>query len=217
MRKRLLIALGATGAAIGAYALLLRPWHLRWGATDDEVQRALPGDELVAHPKVNATHAITIHAPVEDVWAWLVQIGQGRGGFYSYAWLENLVGCHMRNASRIHPEWQHLQEGDAILLHPKAPPVPVNYIDPGRVLVLGASWCFYLYPLTATTTRLIVRNRGDYAPQHQNPFVNFILWRVLFEPAHFIMERKMLRGLQQRAEAVSSHAKAVSEPTRANA
>lgn len=79
-------------AAVAVYALLVRPWHLRWGATDEELEMSLPGDGLVEQPKLNATHAITINAPVRNVWPWLVQVGQKRGGFYSYTWLENLVG-----------------------------------------------------------------------------------------------------------------------------
>src|SRR6185295_17289451 len=96
---------GAAGLA--AYAYLIRPWHLRWGATDEEVKMALPGDEVTPQPKLNATHAITIRAPVSDAWRWLAQIGQRQGGFYSYTWLENLVGCRMHNADRIVPEWQN--------------------------------------------------------------------------------------------------------------
>jgi hypothetical protein len=110
-------------AVVLVYWLCVRPWHLRRDATDDEVQQPLPGDELAPpHPKLNTTHAITIHAPAVDVWPWLVQIGQDRGGFYSYTWLENLVGCHMRNADRLRPAWQRLAVGDSVWLHPKAPP-----------------------------------------------------------------------------------------------
>jgi hypothetical protein len=88
------------------------------------VSESLPGDELVEHPNVEATHAITINAPVEEVWPWLVQLGQDKGGFYSHSRLENLVGCRLRNADRIVPEFQHLSVGDAVRLHPKAPPLP---------------------------------------------------------------------------------------------
>src|SRR5689334_12701788 len=80
-------------AALASYALLVRPWHLRWGATEEETNARLPGDEIVTWPKHEATHAITIHAPAREVWPWLVQVGQTRGGFYSYTRLENLVGC----------------------------------------------------------------------------------------------------------------------------
>jgi hypothetical protein len=124
MRKNKLnipVAITALGgaAALAAYAFFIRPWHLRWGATEEELKTRLPGDDLVQHPKLNATHAITINAPVERVWPWLAQIGQKKGGFYSYTRLENLVGCNMRNANRIVPEWQNLKVGDEIWLHPK--------------------------------------------------------------------------------------------------
>jgi hypothetical protein len=204
----LLIALLAALLAIAVtYWSLVRPWHLRWGATDDELQRLLPGDEVSPpHPKLNATHSITIGAPAADVWPWVVQMGQNRGGFYSYTWLENLVGCHMRNASRIIPEWQDLKVGDGVWLHPKAPPLRVLAIEPGRSIVLEKTWAFVLRPIDEQRTRLIVRGRGDYSRDLGNAFLNFLLWRVVFEPAHFIMERKMLIGIKQRSEAYSRRA-----------
>lgn len=105
---------GIEGAFLIAFALLtpfLRRWRCRWGATDEEVKRTLPGDELVPAPEWQWTHAITINAPPEQVWPWIVQMGQGRGGFYSYEALEDLVGCKIHNASRIVPEWQDLKVG----------------------------------------------------------------------------------------------------------
>ena len=204
MRNRNLMV-GAGLAAIGAgavatYAWGIRPWHLRWGATDEELNEPLIGDELVAHPKLRATHAITINAPAADIWPWLVQMGQDRGGFYSYTWLENLAGCHMRNADEIMPEWQDLKVGDKVWLHPKAPPVEVAAIEPGRAIVLKPWGAFVLQPIDEKSTRLIIRSQGDYEPDLRNPMLNFLLWRVVYEPAHFIMERKMLLGIKERAE-----------------
>ena len=190
-----------TVAALAAYVFVVRPWHLKWGATNDEVKMTLPGDELVEHPKLNATHAITINAPIEKVWPWLLQIGQNRGGFYSYAWLENLFGCDMHNADRIVPEWQELKVGDEVWLHPKAPPLRVLQIEPERAIVLEKCWGFFLRPIDENTTRLIIRGRGDFNPDLKNALLNLIVWRGIFEPAHFIMERKMLLGIKQRAEA----------------
>lgn len=192
------------GGAVAVYALLVRPWHLRWGATDEEVKMSLPGDELVEQPKLNATHALTINAPVGSVWRWLVQIGQKRGGFYSYTWLENLVGCQMRNADQIVPEWQDLKVGDHVWLHPKAPPLKVLTIEPQRAIVLENSWTFFLRPIDEQTTRLIIRGRGEFNPDLKNALLNFLLWRVVFEPAHFIMERKMMLGIKERAEATQA-------------
>ena len=100
MKRRILPTVGAAGVAgAAAYVLIIRPCHVRWGATDWEVTELLLGDEFVPRPRLQATHAITIDATARDVWPWVVQIGQGRGGFYT--WLENLVGCRMRNADRV--------------------------------------------------------------------------------------------------------------------
>ena len=204
MRNRnLLIGAGLAAAGVGAtaaYVWGIRPWHLRWGATDEELCAPLPGDELVSQAKLKATHAITINAPAADVWPWLVQMGQNRGGFYSYTWLENLVGCQMRNADEIVPEWQELNVGDKVWLHPKAPPVEVAAVEPGRAIVLKPWGAFVLQPIDEKSTRLIIRSQGDYEPDLKNPLLNFLLWRVVYEPAHFIMERKMLLEIRQRAE-----------------
>lgn len=190
------------------YWFLVRPWHLRWGATDEELQQRLPGDEFAPpRPRLNATHAITIHAPAAAVWPWLVQMGQQRGGFYSYTWLENVVGCQMHNANWIRPEWQSLKVGDSVWLHPKAPPLKVLAIEPGRAIVLEKIWSFSLRQIDERTTRLVVRGRGDYNPDWKNSLLNFLCWRVVFEPAHFIMERKMMLGIKVRAESYSRAAR----------
>ena len=83
-----------------------------------------------------ATHAITIQAPISKVWPWLVQLGQGRGGFYSYDWLENLFGCDIHNADRVIPQYRNLKAGDGIRIHPRMPAIPVVAVEPGRVIVL---------------------------------------------------------------------------------
>ncbi len=208
-----IIGLALTGAAgVAGYTFLMRPWHLKWGATDEECREPLPGDEITPNPEQQATHAITINAPVADVWPWLVQIGQTRGGFYSYAWLENVVGCDMHNADRIVLEWQSLRVGDVVWLHPKAPPLPVLIVEPYRAIVLGAAeteggdetmfgsgtWGLYLKEVNENTTRLIFRNRGTRGAGLLGWFVNY----VMFEPAHFVMERKMMLGIKERAEAL---------------
>ena len=207
MRRKLLTgtAVAAAGAGVlAAYVLMVRPWHLGWGATEEEERGSLPGDELVKSPNVEATHAITVEAPIAEVWPWLAQIGQDKGGFYSYTWLENLVGCRMRNAGRIMPEFQQLRVGDAVLLHPEVPPLPVLICEPPRTLVLGnnmdypGTWGFYLKEVDEDTTRLIIRGRGDWGPT----LLVRLGARVAFEPAHFIMERKMLLGIKRRAEAL---------------
>lgn len=203
MRRKIFAgAAVAFAGSLAAYVMQVRPWHLRWGATDEEVRERLPGDELVDSPSTEATHAITVEAPVGEVWPWLVQIGQDKGGFYSYTWLENLVGCRMHNAGRIMPEFQRLQVGDTVRLHPKVPPLPVLICDPPRALVLGSNtnspgtWGLYLKSVDEDTTRLVVRGRGDWG----QGLYGWLAAYVLFEPAHFIMERKMLLGIKSRAE-----------------
>src|SRR5262249_61017762 len=104
---RFLRPVAALGAALPWVCLfVLRPWHRRWGATDAELRLALPGDERVPDPGYRHTRAVTVRAPAERVRPWLAQLGQGRGGFYSYDWLENLAGCDVHSAAAVHPEWQ---------------------------------------------------------------------------------------------------------------
>jgi hypothetical protein len=182
--------------AVGAAAVWLLARHLsRSDATDDERWRVLPGDELVAAPPVVSTRAVSIAVPPVAVWPWLAQIGQGRAGFYSHAWLENLVGCRIENADRIHQEWQELRRGDEIRMHPSAPPLVVRAVEPGQLLVLGEpevfSWAFVLEE-EGDGTRLLVRSRGSFGlPGALAP---------LLEPAHGVMERAMLDGIRRRAE-----------------
>ncbi len=184
------VALGTFLAV--AYPTLIRPWMLRWGATDEERHKALPGDELVPNPVTVSTRAITVQAPVDAVWPWLAQIGQDRGGFYSYEWLENLAGCKMNNADRIHPEWQQRAIGDVVKLH-WALGNKVASFEPNRAIVLENWGAFVVEPLDDQHTRVILRSRTARA------------WSALYEVLlielpHFLMERKMLLGLKKRAE-----------------
>ena len=203
--KLILASLGAV--AFGGAALTVAwPRQLRWGATAREITDALPGDDLIVAPDLAATRAITIAASAGWVWPWIAQIGQGRGGFYSYSCLENLVGCQIRNADRIVPEWQAVAAGDEIRLAPRVP-LRVAAVTPGRSLVLrggvpaggGAppyefTWAFVIGDQSDGTTRLVVRERYGYARG----------WaKYLVEPVEFvsaIMTRKMLRGIRDRAE-----------------
>ena len=184
--------------------ILTRPWHTRWGSSDAELRATLPGDDLVPNAHYTIQHAVTIRATPDEIWPWLVQLGQDRGGFYSYDWLERLVGDRIRNADRIHPEWQTLRTGD--LVRATQPDYlggvfgpnlgwRVVRLEPNRVVVLSGWGAFVLEP-TEGATRLIVRTRGAGEPNVSlAPF-----GLLVFEPAHFIMQRRMLLGIKQRAE-----------------
>ena len=180
-------------AATALYMFAIRPWHLRWGTEPEDEQRQLPGDELLPEDGTQILHAVTIDAPVEEVWPWLAQLGQDRGGFYSYEWLENLAGCQMRNADRIHPEWQHRELGETVHLHP-AGGLRVSVFEPGRALGLEGWGTFALEPVGRGRTRLIARGG---APRGAGA----VSYAVLMEIPHFLMERRMLLGIKERAEA----------------
>ena len=177
-------------AAVAAYALAIRPRMLRWGATDPELRRELPGDEPPGEP--GPTWAVTVNAPASRTWPWLAQIGQDRGGFYSYEWLENLAGCRMRNADRINPEWQHREVGEKVYLHPDVG-LEVKLFEPGRALVLDGWGAFVVDPIDERSCRLI--GRGHYQPGAPGR-----AYAALLEIPHFIMERRMLLGIKERAE-----------------
>jgi hypothetical protein len=197
------------GGAVAAVVALLRAHYLRWGATAEEVNLALPGDELVPHADLTATRAVTVGAAVDGVWPWIAQLGQGRGGFYSYDFIENLVGCDIRSADRIVLEWPSIDVGDAVNLHPDVGLI-VAVVEPGRALVLRGgvpvgrtpppydfTWAFVLRDQTDGTTRLVVRERYGYVRR----------WApLLVEPTElisFVMSQRMLRGIKERAERAS--------------
>ena len=189
-------------------AIAARPWHVRWGTTAAERMLRLPGDELVPVSRYRMDRAVTIRAPADAVWPWLVQIGQDRGGFYSYDRLERLIGDDIHNADRIHPEWQRLERGD--LVRATQPGYlggvlgedlgwRVAAIEPGRALVLEGWGAFVLHPQPDGTTRLHVRMRQPGMPSLAGVALG-PAGLLLFEPAHFIMERGMLLGVRERAE-----------------
>ena len=187
---------GAAGlAATVLFAPILRPRYSSWGCTPDEAARRLPGDDLSEGPVLESTRAINIDAPPREVWRWLAQMGQGRGGMYSYQGLENLIGCRMRNTSQIHPELQHIAVGDVIRAGPEGyPSWTVARVDFARALVLAGpnmSWAFVLEPLDGGLgTRLLVRSR----------LPDGFAWRRLVDPGSFVFERRMLLGIRERAE-----------------
>jgi hypothetical protein len=196
----------ALGTVTVAAAAVLRARQRRWGATDDEVNRTLPGDDLISPVDLTATRAITIHATAAQVWPWIAQLGQGRGGFYSYDFLENLVGCDIHSADRIVPEWQRIDIGAQVKLAPQVA-LAVALVVPARALVLRGgipmgntpppyqfTWAFVLREAANRTSRLVVRERYRYTRR----------WApLLVEPVQFVsllMTQRMLRGIKQRAE-----------------
>jgi hypothetical protein len=185
--------LAASGtAAVAVYALRIRPWLLNWGSTPEEQRKWMPEDRLMPEGGRGLTRAVTVEAPVEEVWPWLAQLGQDRGGFYSYEWLENLAGCRMRNADRIHPEWQHRDVGETVLLHP-ANGLKLVKFEPDRAFTLEGWGSFVLEPLDGGRSRLIARNR-------RREGMASLAYACLLEIPHFVMERKMLLGIKARAE-----------------
>jgi hypothetical protein len=200
----LAVGVGIAGAVlVGGYWLAIRPWHLRWGATDTEVERAMPGDEIIKNPIHVATRAVTIKAKAEEIWPWLVQMGYKRGGMYSYDWIDRLIGVlDTPSAERIIPEFQHLEVGDVIPMG-KPPSWPVAAIEPGRSLLVDIrwprmhyTWVWGLYGLDDSQTRLVLRIRSHLTGKP---------WIVVFHAGDFgsfLMTRKHLLGIKQRAEAL---------------
>ena len=201
-------------ALLALYLRVFRPGLAHWGATDTEVRQELPGDASWPDAARVETRAVTIHAPAGSVWPWLAQIGQDRGGFYSYSWLENLVGAQIRNADRLLPGLADRRTGDTLWMAPLDRFQGSGYaitslVEPGRALVVSThvgrdpapvgTWAFVLEPRGAKETRFIVRgragHRGDSPPRVQRLFDTMV-----FEPMHFVMERRMILGLKERAE-----------------
>jgi hypothetical protein len=195
------------GGAYALGALAARPWMDRWGSTAEERALPLAGDELVPDAE-QQTHAVTIDVPPEAVWPWLVQMGQGRAGFYSHDRLERLVGAAIRNAEEIHPEWQHLAVGDLVRTYRQIPRFePLGWlvatVEPAHLLVvheperggiINSSWALVL-ERDGQRTRLLSRWRFRRRGAAHTAFK----WLV-FDPAHFIMETGVLHGLKTRAE-----------------
>ncbi|MEI8332968.1 MAG: SRPBCC family protein [Chloroflexota bacterium] len=217
------LSLAATGVAF-CYDRRLRPLFRRWGATDAEIGAAMPGDEVVADPQWSVTYAVTVDAPRADVWPWLVQLGIGRAGFYSYDRLERRIGLDIHSVELIVPELQGLKVGDAVPFG--AFEIPVAGLEPEKLLLLEAaddgseasigsgSFCFQLLEEPDGGTRLVVRGRARFrdwdldsasrsaAGLRQLPMI------LGFEPGSFILFRRMLLGIRERAERTAREGRA---------
>jgi len=216
MKRKLGQTSGLLAAAVVVllivYFLVVRRWHLRMGATQDEVQRSLPGDDLVPNPSFEYTQAITINASAAEVWPWLVQIGYKRAGWYSWDAIHRLLGSagsaddDRRSANRIIPELQNLEVGNVIRMASPDLPMPgltVVSIEPDRALVTQGedviSWVWFLDPVDAGTTRLIVRYRQYWEPS----LANSLMFVVPNDLGSLLMQPKTLRGIRDRAEAAA--------------
>ena len=212
-RSRRLVRAGLVLAAIAqAYVCFARPRISRWGATDEEVTKTLPGDELPAPygDRTISTRAITIDATPEEVWPWLVQMGSGRAGFYTHEWVERPLGINYadgHSANRIIPEFQELRVGDRIP-YSRFSTCVVTAIERPRYLIAG-EW-LVLEPLDdGRRTRLIARTRGSWLEYFAGrvPGVGPILRPLASlidrgpgELLHHYMETGMLKGIKARAE-----------------
>lgn len=212
------IAVTIFAALLFAYLYVIRPWHLHWGATHLDRIAVLPGDALSPFASAIITHAVNVDAPAEALWRWLVQLGQDRNGFYSYAFLEKLVGLGTHNNFRIVPEWQQRSIGDAVwpgsrrrsggrarmIAAVVEPMHSLVLVTPGDWELIRAgkegldtTWALVLQRKGVNTTRLIARLRSAANLSLWQRAVNFRFWEL----AHFLMERKMLLTLKKLAEA----------------
>ena len=196
MRPARTVLLLAPAITALVYARFVRPWQLTWGATNAEVSRALPSDDLVPNPTFNATRAITIAAPPEAVWPWIVQMGLTRAGWYSYDLLDNLG---RPSARRIIPEFQDLQPGDIVPMSPDGKQgMKVHSVDPPHSMVWGepggTTWAWQLDEAGPGSTRLVTRVRSRY-----RWFSPSIAFSALVEFGDIWMMRKMLLNLKERA------------------
>lgn len=194
-------ALAAGAAGFIAYKYYFQPWNHHWGAGIDDVEREMPGDKLIEEPDVVTTRAIEIESTPEDIFPWLIQMGQGRGGVYSYDWIERLLGIDIYNADRIVPELQHLREGEFLPLGNEGQGFIVKHLEKDRSLLLAHTegnwtWDFGIYPISKTRSKLVSRNRILM----KDAGLGFRLYMKLIDPGAFIMERKMLLGIRERVE-----------------
>jgi hypothetical protein len=182
------------------YLTRVRPWQLRWGATDDEIKRAMPGDDIVGQPSFNATRAVTIHAPAEHIYPWIVQMGVTRAGWYSYDLLDNLA---RPSAETILAQHQTIHVGDVIAMSPDGKQgMRVKDFRKNKWMLwwdkIGdSSWVWEIYAEGEAHSRLVTRVRVKY-----RWFSPAILFHLLIEFFDIVMMRKSMLGIKRRAEAM---------------
>jgi hypothetical protein len=206
-------AFGAVGVALVIYAasaVVLWPLHRSWGSTPSEHTLALPGDRPERNRSLELQHAVTVNAAPEQVWPWLMQLGQDRAGFYSYDWLERAFGVDIHNTLEIRPEWQSRRAGDRVRATQddylggvlgRDLGWTVKQVEPGRAMVLQYWGAFVLEPTAEGHTRFIIRTKvGDPSI----PSWAAALDMMAFELPHFIMERRMMLRIKALAESHSA-------------
>lgn len=208
--KRIISFLGRFALSIFLFAglvwvaaFVLQPWHSQWSVTAEEANMQLPGDELVPNAAHQATMGVTVAASPEEIWPWLAQMGADRGGLYSYSWLESLMNCTIHNANKIIQEFQNPQVGDLVKMCPGdfgPPPHEIAAIQSNSAFIFGghddsgshwdSTWQFVLVPQDKNSTRLLLRLHS----------ANYSTISAIMEPAFFLMERRRLQGIKERAE-----------------
>ena len=178
------------------YWAYIRPRIINWGATEAEINIEFPIKEPISPNRIVSTRAIAIQGTKENVWPWVAQTRQNRGGFNSYYWLENLFGAKMVDNNIPNPKWQNPQVGDSVYYGHNQPFTKVTFVKRNEYYSLGG-WLFYLKPIDAANTRLIVRYPSMEIKQSK---LATVYYYGLFEPLHFIMESGMMMGIKQRAE-----------------
>ncbi len=220
--KRWIGVTAVAGVALAGLAEASRRRYANWGATEAEVTGPMPLDERVPNARLRSTRGITISAPAEDVWPWLVQMGEPpRGGYHSYTSIERLMGLDVKNAERVLPEFQELHVGEQI---DHGGTMLVQAIDPGRYLVLGpppdvdwmpCTWAFALKPVDEHQTRLLTRVRAHWRwaelLRHTPPWL-WPMWLVM-SPGILIMERKMLLTIRRKAERLAGERRVTLQST----
>ncbi|MGB7061484.1 MAG: hypothetical protein WBF13_03920 [Candidatus Zixiibacteriota bacterium] len=214
MRRRAIMKMLGWGAIVFCVFVVLvifvyRPWAINWGATDDEINRSMPGDEMLQNPTFSATRAVTIKAQPEEIWPWIVQYGYKKAGMYCYDWFDNDGAA---SAQRIVQEYQNLKVGDLIPLS-AALYVKVTELNPNRSILwvfpegsgpwTNSTWAWELYQEDAQHTRLLT---------HLRVRTESVISRVMLDFFEIVMMRKSMLGIKERAEgATSSPKSAVSD------